>query len=82
MHSFAHIDGLAPDPEQTCRDYAEKLRAANPQLCLLGIGENGHLAFNDPGEADFNGSAGREDRSSRRALPAATGGRRLVQKRR
>ena len=54
MCSFAHIDGLAPDPEQTCRAYAEKLRAANPQLCLLGIGENGHLAFNDPGEADFN----------------------------
>ena len=26
----------------------------NPQLCLLGIGENGHLAFNDPGLADFN----------------------------
>ena len=54
MHSFSHIDGLAPNPEQTCRDYAEKLRSANPQLCLLGIGENGHLAFNDPGEADFN----------------------------
>jgi glucosamine-6-phosphate deaminase len=54
MHSFAHIDGLAPDPEQTCRDYAERLRAANPQVCLLGIGENGHLAFNDPDEADFN----------------------------
>src|SRR6185437_3285097 len=53
MHSFAHIDGLAPDPAQTCRDYAKQLRAANPQLCLLGIGENGHLAFNDPGEADF-----------------------------
>lgn len=56
MHSFAFIDGLAPDPEQTCRNYAAKLRDANPQLCLLGIGENGHLAFNDPGEADFNDS--------------------------
>jgi glucosamine-6-phosphate deaminase len=54
MRSFAHIDGLAPNPERTCHDYAEKLCAANPQLCLLGIGENGHLAFNDPGEADFN----------------------------
>jgi glucosamine-6-phosphate deaminase len=54
MHSFSYIDGLAPDPEQTCRAYAEQLRAANPQLCLLGIGENGHLAFNDPDEADFN----------------------------
>lgn len=54
MRSFSHIDGLAPNPEATCRAYAEKLRTANPQLCLLGIGENGHLAFNDPGEADFN----------------------------
>jgi glucosamine-6-phosphate deaminase len=54
MHSFAHIDGLAANPEQTCRDYAQRLRAANPQLCLLGIGENGHLAFNDPAEADFD----------------------------
>jgi glucosamine-6-phosphate deaminase len=54
MRSFSHIDGLAPNPESTCRAYAEKLRAADPQLCLLGIGENGHLAFNDPGEADFN----------------------------
>jgi len=54
MHSFAHIDGLAPDPEKTCREYAAKLRAAVPQLCLLGIGENGHLAFNDPGEANFS----------------------------
>ena len=31
-----------------------KLRAASPQLCLLGIGENGHLAFNDPAEANFD----------------------------
>lgn len=54
MHSFSYIDGLAADPEKTCRDYAEKLQASNPQLCLLGIGENGHLAFNDPGEADFD----------------------------
>lgn len=54
MRSFAYVDGLAPDPERACRDYAQKLRTSNPQLCLLGIGENGHLAFNDPGEADFN----------------------------
>jgi glucosamine-6-phosphate deaminase len=54
MHSFAYVDGLAANPEKTCKEYAEKLRAADPKLCLLGIGENGHLAFNDPGEADFN----------------------------
>jgi glucosamine-6-phosphate deaminase len=54
MKSFLEIDGNAPDPEKVCRDYAQALRAADPQLCLIGIGENGHLAFNDPEEADFN----------------------------
>jgi len=54
MREFFEIDGTAPDPELACKDYAELLRSAGPQLCLLGIGENGHLAFNDPGVADFN----------------------------
>lgn len=54
MKEFFEIDGTASDPEQACKDYAKLLRSANPQLCLLGIGENGHLAFNDPGVADFN----------------------------
>lgn len=54
MQKFFEIDGTAPDPEQTCKEYAELLRSADPQLCLLGIGENGHLAFNDPGVADFH----------------------------
>ena len=53
MRSFLEIDGQAGDPEDVCRRYAESLREADPQLCLLGIGENGHLAFNDPDEADF-----------------------------
>jgi glucosamine-6-phosphate deaminase len=53
MKEFSEIDGSSPNPEQVCQDYAEKLRVANPQLCLLGIGENGHLAFNDPSVADF-----------------------------
>jgi len=54
MKEFFEIDGTASDPEQACKEYAALLRAANPQLCLLGIGENGHLAFNDPAVADFN----------------------------
>src|SRR6202167_375226 len=54
MKEFFGIDGNAPDPELACRDYAEKLLSAKPQLCLAGIGENGHLAFNDPPVADFN----------------------------
>jgi glucosamine-6-phosphate deaminase len=53
MRSFHEVDGTAPDPDQVCRIYAEKLAAAKPRLCLLGIGENGHLAFMDPDVADF-----------------------------
>jgi glucosamine-6-phosphate deaminase len=54
MRHFYGIDGNAADVGETCRKYAELLRQYHPQLCLLGIGENGHLAFNDPTEADFN----------------------------
>jgi glucosamine-6-phosphate deaminase len=54
MLEFNEVDGTAPDPAAVCQAYAEKLQSADPQLCLLGIGENGHLAFNDPGIADFN----------------------------
>jgi glucosamine-6-phosphate deaminase len=50
---FFEIQGDAPDPELICSQYAQRLQAAQPQLCLLGIGENGHLAFNDPAEANF-----------------------------
>lgn len=57
MKQFWEIDGDAPDLDVFCQKYAEKLRAAEPQLCLLGIGENGHLAFNDPAEANFNDPA-------------------------
>jgi len=54
MQNFLEIDGSTEDPERTGREYADAIRSANPQLCLLGIGENGHLAFNDPPIADFS----------------------------
>lgn len=54
MAAFHEIDGSASDLEKVQHEYVEKLTAADPQLCLLGIGENGHLAFNDPHEADFD----------------------------
>lgn len=54
MRAFHEIDGNTTDPGRTAREYGEAVRAADPQLCLLGIGENGHLAFNDPPVADFN----------------------------
>ena len=56
MRYFLGVNGNN-DPAEECRAYSEALRLAEPQLCLLGIGENGHLAFNDPGEADFQDPA-------------------------
>jgi glucosamine-6-phosphate deaminase len=54
MQDFYEIDGSAADPVRVSHAYADVLRVAHPQLCLLGIGENGHLAFMDPAVADFN----------------------------
>jgi glucosamine-6-phosphate deaminase len=53
IKEFCAIPADRQDLEQVCHKYAETLRSANPRLALLGIGENGHLAFNDPSEADF-----------------------------
>jgi glucosamine-6-phosphate deaminase len=36
------------DPKATCREYAHKLAEAPIDFVLLGVGANGHLAFNDP----------------------------------
>ena len=50
------IDCSAADPEAECARY-EKLLTENPvDIIVLGIGENGHIAFNDPWVADFNDS--------------------------
>jgi glucosamine-6-phosphate deaminase len=44
------FDGTALDPEQECRAYEAKIRAVGGvDLWLLGIGSNGHIAFNEPG---------------------------------
>jgi glucosamine-6-phosphate deaminase len=51
---FHFIDGDPQRAPQTCEEYAALLRSHSPRLCLLGIGENGHLAFNDPAEANFD----------------------------
>ena len=46
------VRGMA-DAASECRRYGELLAAAPMDLCCLGVGENGHLAFNDPPVADF-----------------------------
>jgi glucosamine-6-phosphate deaminase len=46
--------GDAPDSSQECARYAALLHAAPIDVCFIGFGENGHIAFNDPGVADFH----------------------------
>ncbi len=54
--SVNYIDASASDAEEECARY-EKLLTKNPaHIVVLGIGENGHIAFNDPHVADFNDS--------------------------
>ena len=52
--AFHYLDGSAPDPDAEAARYAALLLAHPVDLCCLGIGENGHLAFNDPPVADFD----------------------------
>lgn len=46
------LDGMA-DAEAECERYSALLREAPVDLVCLGIGENAHIAFNDPPIADF-----------------------------
>ena len=52
--SVNYIDISAPDAEAESERYAALLRENPVDIVVLGIGENGHIAFNDPPFADFN----------------------------
>lgn len=52
--SVTYLDGQSPDPNAECKRYAELLNAAPIDIVCMGIGENGHIAFNDPPVADFD----------------------------
>lgn len=47
------MDGLA-NPDAECARYAALLRDHPIDVVFMGIGENGHIAFNNPPDADFN----------------------------
>lgn len=40
--------------DEACEAYSDLLRKNPPDVVCMGIGENGHIAFNDPPVADFN----------------------------
>jgi glucosamine-6-phosphate deaminase len=53
FHQVHYLQGNAADLPAECRRYADLLSNHPPDIACLGIGENGHLAFNDPHVADF-----------------------------
>lgn len=53
IQKYHLLDGDAPDPSAVVRAVGEQLASAPIDIAFLGIGENGHIAFNDP-PADFD----------------------------
>ena len=53
FRSVNYIDISAEDPEAECARYAAILEKYPTDIVVMGIGENGHIAFNDPPVADF-----------------------------
>ena len=47
------INATAKDADKECERYAKILRENPTDIVVMGIGENGHIAFNDPPVADF-----------------------------
>lgn len=54
LKAVYYINGGAPDIERECERYTKLLEEHPVDIVCLGIGENGHIAFNDPGVADFD----------------------------
>ena len=53
---FNYILGDTLQPLKECDRYTQLLGLQVIDLCLLGVGENGHLAFNEPSVAEFEDS--------------------------
>jgi glucosamine-6-phosphate deaminase len=54
IKKFNYLAGDTLEPIAECDRYHGLLSAQPIDLCFLGIGETGHIAFNDPEVADFN----------------------------
>lgn len=52
--SVNYIDSQAQLPAAECERYAKLIANSGVDIVCMGIGENGHIAFNDPPVADFN----------------------------
>lgn len=45
------LDGSTKNPEKECTEYEKKIKENPIDLQILGIGENGHIGFNEPGSS-------------------------------
>jgi glucosamine-6-phosphate deaminase len=54
FRSVNYINAGAGDIQKECERYTALLAANPPDIVCMGIGENTHIAFNDPHKADFN----------------------------
>jgi glucosamine-6-phosphate deaminase len=54
FHAVQYINGNAVDPAAECSRYAALLEAHPVDMVCMGIGENTHIAFNDPHVANLN----------------------------
>ncbi|MDR1666315.1 MAG: glucosamine-6-phosphate deaminase [Bacteroidales bacterium] len=54
FRSVNYLNGNNPDTEAECLRYAELLQQYPVDIVCMGIGENGHIAFNDPHVARFD----------------------------
>ena len=57
FHEVNYIQSDAIDISAECKRYEGLLRQAPLDIVSMGIGENGHIAFNDPHEARFDEEA-------------------------
>ncbi|HEX6681945.1 MAG TPA: 6-phosphogluconolactonase, partial [Candidatus Limnocylindrales bacterium] len=54
LGSFERLRPDAADPAGEAKRYAELLARDPIDVALLGIGMNGHIAFNEPGDTSFD----------------------------
>jgi len=52
-----YLNGDSDDVEAVLKEYSDMLLEDDIDIACIGIGENGHIAFNDPPVADFNDPA-------------------------
>lgn len=57
FRSVNYLDGNADNVQEECLRYTDLLAHYPTDIVCMGIGENSHIAFNDPHVADFNDGA-------------------------